>query len=415
MYPPIDTVYTSLTIKVNDTLHLRDMSTGYTMIEVYKGIPETDFAYTIVGLSGMKKEGDVLVSGSGKMDKSGNCSISVYNYNLMKYKDGMLQVVMSLDNDVQLLDTVVKEEYVIRDYQDFESIPVSLSDGYADEVYKQAQDFAFPAIVYTTSPIEGAFKGVYDGRNYKITNLTCASVKREVSGSVDRLGLFSSLDSGSVVKNVRLELGTAGIAMINQGYAGGIAAVANKALISNCSVKGNITDVSNNGLAIAGGIVGKGDNTRIIGSSHTGTIKGTLVAGIAGEAGNTTVGYCYHNGIVDAGTGGGIVGQLTATNGVSGVKIHDSYVFAADLLNEINFSAIYYTGNAAVIAEVTNCFANIGKVQSGATLYTAADELNAQLLEITATDVPEGVTLPADGKPYKAATDATQPMVLWWQ
>lgn len=126
------------------------------------------------------------------------------------------------------------------------------------------------------------FKGTFDGNGHKISNL-------HLSGDA---GLFYSVDSGSVIKNLTLE----NVKKINPGY--GVIGMSNYGTIENCVVSGTIHAGTSSGMVA--GLVGINKSTGIIRNCcNTATICGrnALIGGIAAKNEGNIV-NCYNAGNV---------------------------------------------------------------------------------------------------------------------
>src|SRR5262245_59102092 len=123
----------------------------------------------------------------------------------------------------------------------------------------------------TFTPIPN-FTGLFDGQGQTIANLTIASTAQNV-------GLFSSIGSTGVVRN--LNLADATVSGLNSQFVGTLAGT-NKGMISNGSATDVAVSVGANGNG--GGLVGLNSGT-ITNASATGD-----VAGVAGTNGFTTLG-----------------------------------------------------------------------------------------------------------------------------
>src|SRR5262245_55735959 len=123
----------------------------------------------------------------------------------------------------------------------------------------------------TLTPIPN-FTGLFDGQGQTIANLTIASTAQNV-------GLFSSIGSTGVVRN--LNLADVTVSGLNSQFAGTLAGT-NAGTISNISATDVAVSVGANGKG--GGLVGLNSGT-IANASATGD-----VAGVAGTNGFTTLG-----------------------------------------------------------------------------------------------------------------------------
>ncbi|MDO4285708.1 MAG: GLUG motif-containing protein, partial [Eubacteriales bacterium] len=115
-----------------------------------------------------------------------------------------------------------------------------------------------------------SFSGTFDGQNHTISGVN-------LQGSTSGAGLFTYVEEGGVVENLRVE-GTV-TPDGEQAYAGGIAGT-NRGLIRSCSFSGDVSAVS-----YVGGIAGSnGETGEIAGCTAEGTVQGTrYTGGIAGQ------------------------------------------------------------------------------------------------------------------------------------
>ena len=395
---------------------------GMTAITLRKVPAGRSFSYEITAANGLKTATDSIIKGKGKV-VSAETKIEIEQYLLYKYKDGSLYITVKLDSTGETAkDTVIKDEYVVRTYADFRKIIYSLSDNYPDQPYVQVQDIMCPD-GNTSNGVEMTFTGMYDGQNYKITNFNYTTPASSGAGLPEFPGLFKTL-SGAIVKNIRLEMSAAGIQskqITSDG--GGIAGIINLSSIINCSVTGNITgNTTASSWSSMGGIVGIMQNSNITGCSHSGNITASRVGGIAGSGHSSTIRMSYKTGTLNA-TGNAGSFMATAIGGLDNtpVKIYDSYVYLTSV-QSYSFYALYQAATATVAGDFSNCFTNTASnntgsatEQEGVTLYTGIAELNNHLSGISITGLPDGIAAPANNKPYKAAADANQPMILWWQ
>ena len=149
------------------------------------------------------------------------------------------------------------------------------------------------------------FAGTFDGGGHTLKGLDINT------GTVGYAGLFGSVDTAGVIKNLNLADATVRSAYY---YTGGVAGFASASNISNCHVTGTI---SSDGVT-TGGVVALGNN--VSGCSFVGTIdgKGGIKGGIAGQV-YGTIQDCWAKASISAAgtvatfTVGGIVGTLYNT------------------------------------------------------------------------------------------------------
>ncbi len=147
-----------------------------------------------------------------------------------------------------------------------------------------------------------SFTGVFDGKDYTISNLT-------IDGE-NFLGLFGKLGSGGEISNLGLEaVDVNGIG----DYVGGIAGYNDGTIITSYSI-GSVS--SNN---FVGGLVGH-NSGRIIASYSSGTVSGGYyVGGLVGNNSDAIVSNCYSTGGV-SGDRNRTVGGLVGDNGGSTIR-----------------------------------------------------------------------------------------------
>lgn len=154
------------------------------------------------------------------------------------------------------------------------------------------------------------FRGKFDGKGYKISNLTYNNT------STTNVGLFGLID-GATIQNVGIEN-----VNFNARLTGGLVAQAINSTITNCYTTGQI----NSATSYAGGLVGTTNNSTItncysaatVYSSNTSTSSSNGgVAGLIGRASNvSTITNCYSRGHVSNyhNTASGLIGYVTSSD-----------------------------------------------------------------------------------------------------
>ncbi|GAA3950191.1 hypothetical protein GO495_23220 [Chitinophaga oryziterrae] len=405
----IDYTKVSFTYDKFGSTELYDLFSGVNpAAKISTGKASSAFSYELTGSNGLKKASDTLVKGNGTLDGTGNASLSLQG--LKDYKDGELTLKIHFTaTDSTLQVKAQKAEYQIRNYRDFIHMsPFRLAD--TSDHYVQVNDIAFPDTVFTTAPWNSFLLGSYDGKGFKITNLTIKTTGATPNGT-PYIGLFTGADSGSVLKNIRLELSDAGITSTGQVNGAGLVGYASGCTISQCSVKGNIL-IAKDVPSFIGGISGHNDKVTMTGCSFRGRITGSNVGGLMGSMGTSSViNMCYAYFSFDSYAVGGI-GSVYSPSSV--LTISNSYVVAHDYTSP-TFVAIGPVQYAMTSTTVTNCFANAGTAQNGVTIFTSTTDINTNLSTLTIANWPAEATAPADKKPYKYDTDLTAPMKLWWE
>lgn len=215
---------------------------------------------------------------------------------------------------------------------------------------------------YDGTPIGGdyGYDGIFDGNSHSIT-----LAMHDDSGDYENYGLFETLQSNAVVKNLTIEgsIAADGSRYVgavagksygtvtdcvnnatvtnNSGYAGGIVGSSegvknNPAKLSKCVNNGKVTGYDAGGIVCditdysvitdcentgdvtathddAGGIATQGKNVEIINCENTGDVSGAYAGGVMSYPfGNSVINNCMNNGVVDAyDKAGGIVGYGT--------------------------------------------------------------------------------------------------------
>jgi len=148
------------------------------------------------------------------------------------------------------------------------------------------------------------FTGRFDGLGHSIYELT---INRPDS---DAVGLFSQLDAGGEIRNLRLE----DVSISGKDWVGALAASNTGGIIDNVSVSGDI-----GGRNVVGGLVGVNESGSIITGSHaSGEVEGdNAVGGLAGVNANGSEIIDSHA-MVDV-SGGISVGGLAGFNTGGGI------------------------------------------------------------------------------------------------
>ncbi|PWV49791.1 hypothetical protein [Chitinophaga sp. S165] len=372
--------------------------------KVSNGMPGRAFTYELVGSNGLKKATDTTVKGSSKLDANGGATLELNR--LTNYRDGeMILKVTFSGPDATIQAKTEKAEYKVRDYHDFINMAITRDSDTSDH-YIQVQDFAFPDTLFDRSPCIRGMRGSYDGQGHKITNLKISAPLKENLSSY--IGLFPFADSGSTIKNIRLELAPAGIVGVDAAM-GGIVGFSRQANIIACSVKGDLV-ADKNKSAYVGGISGFNDNTNMIGCSFRGHLRGNNVGGLMGSFDNCRINMSYAYFSFDAYAAGGLAGL-----GGEGGHISNSYTIVHDHNTDFyKFVAIGPT-LATGANVITNCFALSGTPEAGVKMGATISELGIQAGALEVVEWPAGTTAPADKRPFKLDTDLNQPLKLWWE
>lgn len=233
--------------------------------------------------------------------------------------------------------------------------------------------YRLTADIKVTEPYANDFSGTFDGNGHTVTlNITTAESSN--------VGLFASLASGAVIRNVT----TAGSISVSVNNVGGIAGNADgNVTIENCKNTASIA-----GKKGAGGILGYSEPdsgfVTISSCANMGSVSGTRkqVGGIAGNVvGTHIIRNCYNQG--DISDGAGILGR-----GSKGVLIENCYSVG----NSGSFAMLGTTSSTYTACQVKNCYALEGSAQAfvvsgvnadSASGFKTADEM--QSAEFAAT------------------------------
>ncbi|MCF6402732.1 hypothetical protein L3C95_10720 [Chitinophaga filiformis] len=371
---------------------------------ISNGVSGRAFTYELVGSNGLEKATDTLVKGSGKLNASGGATLGLNG--LIRYRDGEMTLKVTLSGpDTTIQVKTEKAEYKIRDYRDFINM-YAMRNPDASDHYVQVQDFAFPDTMFNRAPCFRSLKGTYDGQGHKITNLKINAPHKENQSSY--IGLFADADSGSTIKNIRLELAPEGFAGV-EGQYGGIVGFSWHANIIACSVKGDIV-VDKSVFSYAGGISGFNYNTNMTGCSFRGHLKASNVGGLMGSFGGCNINMCYAYFSFDAYGAGGLAGVPAGDGHISNsyAIVHD---YNADVSRFLSMGPLTPTSTTII----TNCFATAGTPEPGVRMATNISELGIQAATLEVVEWPAGTTAPAGKRPFRLDTDFDHPLKLWWE
>ena len=411
--PPVETkpvLAFSLDRYGNSELWALIASSTTTAASLQQATPGTGFTYEVTGANGMKTSADTTIKGSGQVSNTGIASF--YFPRLFRYKDGVITVKLRFDNSTTTIEaSTKKEEFTIRNYKDIIGLNSFSNPG---ELYTQVQDISFPDTTFLASPVYNPFYGSYDGQGYKIKNLTIEPLPNTLPIN---LGLFTSVNKGSVIKNIRLELSSTGIKSTAVGYNGGIAGQSAGAII-NCSVKGFISGGSTSTL---GGIVGKVVSGRVTGCAFRGSMLGYMNGGIVGFMDSGYVNMCYADFSLDGTAGGGLVCNFLnySNDGIPRDTVLNSYAYISPFQSYMKVFSLFYASPADTSylpCIYENCYSNnTGIPQKKAILSSTTDEMNNKLVQLQVSNIPSGIPAPPTGKPFKTTSDANQTAILWWE
>ncbi len=272
------------------------------------------------------------------------------------------------------------DPYIITNADELNAVRQNLSAH-----YRLANDIDLSACVVWNGglgwkPIDGAFKGVFDGAGFAIKNMA-------IDVLYQYLGLFGKTDFGGVISNLGIE----NCHITGYRYAGGLAGDNYYGTITNCYVTGTITTSSDSLHANAGGLVGRNycgkitncyanadvrglkDNIGgLVGSNYSalilnsyaiGTLTGSgsarSVGGLVGYSSSGTIGNCFAAGAVNGSNWvGGLVGYSSSYD-----TIRNCYA-TGDVNGSIDVGGLI---GSSLFALVENCYA-VGNVSGNSTV-----------------------------------------------
>ncbi len=238
------------------------------------------------------------------------------------------------------------------------------------------------------------YTGIFDGRNYAITNLEIHTSESSYQG------LFGYVGSGTV-QNLKLE--NVSITAENSQYVGAVAGYS-RGRIENCEVSGSVSggaNVSGTNPSSVGGVAGGNAGGKVVGCSSTASVtangSNSRVGGVVGNnMMNATVVACYHTtGEITATIGntnaGGVVGrnngaQVVACYASCKVEVNNGgKAYAGGVVGNntsgSSLEACYWAGSNKKNCGVGNNSAHTGatKVGDGVTWRDAVKGMNAKL------------------------------------
>ncbi len=202
-----------------------------------------------------------------------------------------------------------------------------------------------------------AFKGVFDGKNYKIYNIPEFEIKEA------RVGFFGYLDGGTI-QNCGFIYKDGTTLKSTQDVGGVVGRIVNGEVIG---VSSSGATVSNNGNddKSYGGLVGSIANGTISNSSNYNTVSANNNAGgIVGYAkGTNSITGCNNFGVIkDASRSAGIIGQLVSSTEISNCRNYGkvSGTSAGGIVGEQQGSTISNSQNYGSITGTTNAGGIVG-------------------------------------------------------
>lgn len=219
-----------------------------------------------------------------------------------------------------------------------------------------------------------AFKGVFDGNNYKIYNIP------QFESTDTRVGFFGYL-SGGTIKNCGF-IYKDGTELKSTQDVGGVVGRIENGSVNNVSSSGATVSNNGNGDNSYGGLVGSIANGTISNSSNYNTVSAKNNAGgIVGDAnGTNSITGCNNFGVIkDASRSAGIVGQLVSSKEISNCRNYGnvSGTSAGGIVGEQQGSTISNSQNYGSITGTTNAGGIVGisgVVESGRIVYVSVND-----------------------------------------
>jgi hypothetical protein len=218
------------------------------------------------------------------------------------------------------------------------------------------------------SDANSRFKGVFNGRNHKITNLWISKP------TVDYVGLFGFIDGGKIV-NLGVEIAS-DKEVRGQNNVGAIAGYVN----NNSTIAGSYSNGSVRGVSRVGGIAGyvrgeSGGRSSIAGSYATGDVNGTGSDGYVGGI----VGYVTGSSTITDSYATGNVKGIDYIGGIAGYAISGSTIAGSHATGDVNGSS--YVGGIAGYIEsssttITDSYSN-GNVKGESLVGGIAGRVNS--------------------------------------
>ena len=199
--------------------------------------------------------------------------------------------------------------YTVASEEGLEDFAAMVNDEGTDVNCTLASDITLTSDWTPIGDKDNGYTGTFDGGGHTISGL-------QVSGG-EYIGLFASVSSGGVVKNLHL----AGVTISGSYNAGGVAGQS-EGTILGCTVSGSVT--ASGPSASAGGIVGL-NNGAVIGCMVSGEMKGSKGSGGDHDNGNAggIVGYNNRGAITGCCFAGGSVTADVNAGGVAGLENND--------------------------------------------------------------------------------------------
>lgn len=224
-----------------------------------------------------------------------------------------------------------------------------------------------------------SFKGTFDGQGYEIRNLYMTN--SDEKGAKD-LGLFSSLETGTIVKNLHINvniesnLSTGGNA--KGGLVGGLVgkiAYSQNVAINNIYCSGKIISKLTSGGVV--GLISYASNISIYNCINaTNIVTEGHCGGIVGSSANTIVVNCYNAGNLQVNNSNK---TYISVGGIIGVADKNSDIFNCYNTGDVtNNSDKVYAGAGGIAGTVTNVGEYVNIINCYNTGKTSAKYLNAK-------------------------------------
>lgn len=214
-----------------------------------------------------------------------------------------------------------------------------------------------------------AFKGVFDGNNYKIYNIP------EFESTNTRVGFFGYLNGGTI-QNCGF-IYKDGTELKSTQDVGGVVGRIENGSVNNVSSSGATVSDNGNDNNSYGGLVGSIADGKILNSSNYNTVSANNNAGgIVGHAkGTNSITGCNNFGVIEkASRSAGIVGQLVSSKEISNCRNYGkvSGTSAGGIVGEQQSSSISSSQNYGSITGTTNAGGIVG--QAGKTVKQVYSE-----------------------------------------
>lgn len=219
-----------------------------------------------------------------------------------------------------------------------------------------------------------AFKGVFDGNNYKIYNIP------EFESTNTRVGFFGYLNGGTI-QNCGF-IYKDGTTLKSTQDVGGVVGRIENGSVNNVSSSGATVSDNGNDNNSYGGLVGSIADGKILNSSNYNTVSANNNAGgIVGYAkGTNSITGCNNFGVIEkASRSAGIVGQLVSSKEISNCRNYGkvSGTSAGGIVGEQQSSSISSSQNYGSITGTTNAggiVGILGVVESGRIVYVSEND-----------------------------------------